>query len=139
MIIQRFISESQKDVWHDEYTSLKQRTQSIEEFSYKFRELKRKIDPTSATPVGDVVRDFLGKINPQIRILIGATKLTTLDAAVTAARSIEATLRAAQPQLFASNNAHLETLVQSVTQLAEEVKEIKTAPRDVVRPVLTKG
>ena len=80
-----------------QYLILRQGTKTIDQFAHKFRELKRKVDPTNATLQEGVVRDFLLRLNPKIRVLASVSKPATLDEAIIATKNIEAALLFTQP------------------------------------------
>ena len=92
LFIERFTSPMLKDQWHMQYLTLRQGTKTIDQFAHKFRELKRKVDPTNATLQEWVVRDFLLRLNPKIRVLASVAKPATLDDAIIATKNIEAAL-----------------------------------------------
>src|SRR3990170_2533051 len=68
------------------------RKQNHRPIAHEFKELKRKVDPTNATLQVRLVRDFLLRLKPEIRVFASISKLTTLEEAITTAKNIEAAL-----------------------------------------------
>src|SRR6266508_5991555 len=96
-----------KDVWYGDYLNCRQgMTESVEEYGNCFKKLQKKVDPNNGTPAANTIWQFLSGLNPTIALIVYASGPENLNAAVEAAKSIEAgykiTQRNVQQQ---SNNA----------------------------------
>src|SRR5215208_4885208 len=100
MFIERFTSPLLKIQWHMQYLTLRQGTDTIDEFANKFKELKKKVDPENTTLQEILVRDFLLRLNPEIQVLAFISTPTTLNEAINITRNIEAGIKLSQSRLF---------------------------------------
>ena len=100
MFIERFTSPLLKIQWHMQYLTLRQGTETIDEFANKFKELKKKVDPENTTLQEILVRDFLLRLNPEIQVLAFISTPTTLNEAINITRNIEAGIKLSQSRLF---------------------------------------
>src|SRR3990170_3622039 len=119
----RFTSPSQKDYFYQQYHNLKQGKATIEELAHNFQKLRKKIDPTNATPEEGVIRDFLARVNPQIKLFISTTNPTTLQQTIDTARTVEASMGGAST--FMTDNTPLVRIAETMKVLANEIKEVK--------------
>ncbi len=56
LLIERFASDSTKDVWYGDYLNCRQGiTESVEEYSNRFKKLQKKVDPNNGTPVANTI------------------------------------------------------------------------------------
>ena len=97
----------------------------IEEFAHEFQQIRRKIDPKNTTPREGVIRDFLERVNPQIKLLTIASKPRTLQDAIATARTIEVSMPKAQGYMAEAATAPLIGLVETIEVLTNEIKELK--------------
>jgi len=83
----QFTSDVQKDQWYAELHQLKQTPgQSVDDYANKFQRLQRKTDANGRTPIANVVRQFLIRLNPTMAPMVYATALATLQAAIDIAK-----------------------------------------------------
>jgi hypothetical protein len=127
MFLRRFTSPSQKDYFYQQYHNLKQGNNSIEEFAHNFQRLRKKIDPTSATPEDGIIRDFMARINPQIKLLVSTTNPTTLQQAIDSARTVEASMGGSMA--FMTDNTPLVGMAETLELMANELKDVKEQVR----------
>ena len=130
--IMKFTSPSQLDWAYKRYNELVQGTDTIEEFAHKFRELRRKVDPTNAVSQANVLREFMIKMNPQLRILVQAGRPDDIEDAISSARTIEASMKDTVPS---HNHADITTAaILALTQTIAEVLKDKKEPQHPSRP-----
>ena len=56
LLIARFASDSAKDVWYGDYLNCRQEiTESVEEYSNRFKKLHKKVDLNNGTPVANTI------------------------------------------------------------------------------------
>ncbi len=56
LLIERFASDSTRDVWYGDYLNCRQGiTESVEEYSNRFKRLQKKVDPNNGTPVANTI------------------------------------------------------------------------------------
>ena len=93
----------------------------MDNYVNKFQRLQRKIDATGRTPIVNVVQQFLIALNPTMALMVYATALATLQAAIDIAKQYEAGFMMTQPKT--SNYVEtevieqLEVLIVTVQQL----------------------
>src|SRR6266540_498222 len=91
LLIDRFASDSTKDVWYGDYLNCRQGiTELVEEYGNRFKKLQKKVDPNNRTPAANTDRKFLSELNLTITSIVYASTPRNLNAAVEAAKSIEA-------------------------------------------------
>ncbi len=89
--IEWFISDSIKDVWYSDYLNCRQNTtESVEEYSNRFKKLHKKVDPNNRIPAANTICQFLSGLNPMIASMVYASDLGNLDTAINMTKSIEA-------------------------------------------------
>ena len=110
-MIARFASDSIKDVWYDDYLNCRQGiTESVEEYGNRFKKLQKKVDPNNGIPVANMIRQFLSGLNPTIALIVYASTPGNLNAAVDAAKSIEAGYKITQRNVQQQSNHALQQL-----------------------------
>src|SRR3990170_3991022 len=124
----RFTSPSQKDYFYQQYHNLKQGKATIEEFAHNFQKLRKKIAPTNATPEEGVIRDFLARVNSQIKLFISTTNPTTLQQAIDTARTVEASMGGTSA--FMADNTPLVGIAETMEILANKIKEMRQKVTD---------
>src|SRR6266542_3769326 len=91
LLIERFASDSTKDVWYGDYLNCRQGiTESVEEYGNRFKKLQKKVDPGNGTPAANTIRQFLSGLNPAIAPIVYVSTPGNLNAAVKTVKSIEA-------------------------------------------------
>ena len=99
-----------------QYLIFRQENLTIDEFVHKFKELKRKVDPTNSTLRENLVRDFLLRLNSEVKVLETIFRPTILEEAIKSTKNIEAALRFFQshststPSDVLSKEDHLNSL-----------------------------
>src|SRR6266498_1209965 len=91
LLVDRFVSDSTKDVWYGDYLNCRQGiTELVEEYGNRFKKLQKKVDSNNGTPAANTIRQFLSGLNPTIALIVYASGPKNLNAAVETAKSIEA-------------------------------------------------
>src|SRR6266540_6673443 len=109
LLIERFASDSTKDVWYGDYLNCRQGiTETVEEYSNRFKKLQKKVDPNNGTPVANTIRQFLSGLNPAIAPIVYASTPGNLNAAVETAKSIEAGYKITQRNVQQQSNHALQ-------------------------------
>ena len=91
LLIDRFASDSTKDVWYGDYLNCRQGImESVEEYGNRFKKLQKKVDPNNGIPAANTIWQFLSELNLTIALIVYASTPENLNAAVEAAKSIEA-------------------------------------------------
>jgi len=136
LLIDRFASDSTKDVWYGDYLNCRQGiTESVEEYGNRFKRLQKKVDPNNGTPAANTIRQFLSGLNPTIAPIVYASTPGNLNAAVDAAKSIEAGYKITQRnvqqqsnhalQQLASQKDSMEVLTATIEKLLRQKEEEK--------------
>src|SRR6266540_1650146 len=111
LLIVRFASDSTKDVWYGDYLNCRQGiTESVEEYGNRFKRLQKKVDPNNGTLAANTIRQFLSGLNPTIASIVYASTPRDLNAAVDAAKSIEAGYKITQRNVQQQSNYALQQL-----------------------------
>src|SRR6266498_2816627 len=91
LLIERFASGSIKDVWYGDYLNCRQGiTESVEEYSNRFKKLQKKVDPNNGTLAANTIQQFLSRLNLTIVPIVYASGPENLNAVIEMAKSIEA-------------------------------------------------
>jgi len=91
LLIERFTSESTKDVWYGDYLNCRQGiTESVEEYGNRFKKLNKKVDPNNGMLAANTIWQFLSRLNSTITLIVYASGPENLAAAFETAKSIEA-------------------------------------------------
>src|SRR6266542_606739 len=136
VLIERFASDSTKDVWYGDYLNCRQGiTESVEEYSNRFKKLQKKVDLNNGTPAANMIRQFLSRLNPTIALMVYASVLGNLNAAVETAKSIEAGYKITQRnvqqqshfalQQVESRKDSMEVLTATIEKLLRQKEEEK--------------
>src|SRR6266540_1601825 len=105
LLIERFASDSTKDVWYGDYLNCRQGiTESVEEYGNCFKKLQKKVDPNNGIPAANTIQQFLSGLNPTIALIVYASTPGNLDAMVEAAKSIEAGYKITQRNVQQQSN-----------------------------------
>ncbi len=100
-----------KDVWYGDYLNCRQGiTETVEEYGNRFKRLQKKVDPNNGTPAANTIRQFLSELNPTIALIVYASTPRNLNAAVDAAKSIEAGYKITQRNVQQQSNHALQQL-----------------------------
>src|SRR3989337_4069631 len=126
--IRRFTSPSQLDWAYKQYAELTQGDKTIEEFAHTFRELRRKVDPTGTLPKENVLREFMLKMSPNIRILVQAGRPQDLADAISAARTIEASMKGVGKNTKQVH--HVDTTTAAIVALTQMISEVLKDKRE---------
>src|SRR6266511_6179818 len=97
--------------------------ESVEEYGNRFKKLQKKVDPNNRTLTANIIRQFLSGLNPTIVLIVYASTPENLNAAVEAAKSIEAGYKITQRNVQQQSNHAL----QQVIPLAQDSIEVLTA------------
>jgi len=90
-LIERFASAATKNTWYVDYLNCNQGlTETIEKYTNRFKKLFKRVDPNAATPVANVIRQYMTGINLSIVSLVYTRGSVTLQAAIDTVKSIEA-------------------------------------------------
>ena len=129
--IRRFTSPSQLDWAYKQYAELTQGDKTIEEFAHTFRELRRKVDPTGALPEENILREFMLKMSPNIRILVQAGRPQDLADAISAARTIEASMKGVgkTPKQVHHADTTTDAIVALTQMISEVLKDKRESPK----------
>src|SRR6266542_2097318 len=136
LLVDRFTLDSTKDVWYSDYLNCRQGiTESVEEYGNHFKRLQKKVDPNNGTPAVNTIRQFLSGLNPTITSIVYASTPGNLNAAVNAAKSIEAGYKITQRNVQQQSNHALqqvapqkdsiEVLTATIEKLLQQKKEEK--------------
>ena len=95
---------------------LKQKTtQTVDSYTNRFLELRRKINPNNNTPVAHVMLKFVQGLSPQLMTMIYASNPEDIQTAIDTAKRLEGELSLAIQQ----QNAY--SLEEKVAQLSEQI------------------
>ena len=109
LLVARFASDSTKDVWYGDYLNCRQGIiESVEEYGNCFKKLQKKVDPNNGTLAANTIRQFLSGLNPTIALIVYASTSGNLNAAVEAAKSIEAGYKITQRNVQQQSNLVLQ-------------------------------
>src|SRR6266498_1344448 len=109
--------------------------ESLEEYGNRFKKLQKKVDPNNGIPAANTIRQFLSGLNPTITLIVYASTLRNLNAAVEAAKSIEAGHKITQKNVQQQSNHALqqvapqkdsmEVLMATIEKLLRQKKKEK--------------
>src|SRR6266511_354981 len=123
LLIDRFASDSTKDVWYGDYLNCRQGiTESVEEYGNRFKRLQKKVDPNNGTLAANTIRQFLSGLNLTIALIVYVSGLENLVAAVETAKSIEAGYKITQKNVQQQSNHILQQVAP-----AKDSMEVLTA------------
>ncbi len=124
-IIKRFALVAIKDTWYANYLNCNQgSTETIEGYTNQFKKLFKRVDPNAAIPVANVICQYMVRINPSIAPLVYTRGPVTLQAAVNAAKSIEAGFRITQRNGVRSNFTIQQPVENRMEVLAATLEKI---------------
>src|SRR6266540_949381 len=120
LLIERFASDSTKDVWYGDYLNCRQGiTESVEEYGNRFKKLQKKIDPNNGIPAANTIWQFLSRLNLTIAPIVYASGPENLNAAVEMAKSIEAGYKITQRNVQQQSNHVLQQVAPSTKDSIE--------------------
>src|SRR6266542_1879085 len=123
LLTDRFTSDSTKDVWYGDYLNCRQGiTESVEEYGNHFKKLQKKVDPNNRIPAANTIRQFLSELNPTIALIVYASGLENLNAAVETAKIIEVGYKIIQRNVQQQSNHALQQVA-----LQKDSMEVLTA------------
>jgi|SRR6266542_3370697 len=96
--------------------------ESVEEYSNCFKKLHKKIDLNNGTPAVNTIQQFLSRLNPAIALMVYASGLRNLDAAINTTKSIEAGYKITQKNVQQQSNHALQQVA-----LVKDSMEVLTA------------
>src|SRR6266542_6541358 len=109
--------------------------ESVEEYGNRFKALQKKVDPNNGTLAANTIQQFLSGLNLTIAPIVYASTPENLNAAVEAAKSIEAGYKIIQRniqqqsnhalQQVASQKDSMEVLTATIEKLLRQKEEEK--------------
>src|SRR6266542_3574441 len=109
--------------------------ESVEEYGNRFKALQKKVDPNNGTLAANTIQQFLSGLNPTIALIVYASTPENLNAAVEAAKSIEAGYKITQRnvqqqsshalQQVAPQKDSMEVLTATIEKLLRQKEEEK--------------
>jgi len=76
----------------------------VEEYGNRFKKLQKKVDPNNGTPAANTIWQFLSGLNSTIVLIVYTSTPGNLNAAVEAAKSIEAGYKITQRNVQQQSN-----------------------------------
>ena len=83
-------------------------TESVEEYSNRFKKLNKKVDPNNGTLTVNTIRQFLSRLNLAIVLMVYASGPENLIVAVEIVKSIEARYKIIQRNVQQQSNYALQ-------------------------------
>ena len=123
-LITKFASETKQNVWYQELMTTRQLpTESVNDYSLRFKRLLRKVNPDPAAPViadGLQVRMYLFGLSPALTPLVSTAAPADLNAAIDRARLVEAGYKytPTAKSLTPGNDAEVDDLTKKIEQLS---------------------
>src|SRR5581483_6356928 len=142
-LIEKFASETKQNVWYQELMTTRQLlTESVDDYSLRFKRLLRKVNPDPAAPViadGLQVRMYLFGLSPALTPLVSTAAPADLNAAIERARLVEAgyNYTPTAKSLTSGNDAEVDDLTKRIEQLSLNYATLASALAVQTSPTTT--
>ena len=136
---QQFRTQQKLDKWQDELETLQQ-TGSVEQYTNRFNELIRKVDPDGVYPLSYKKRIYRRGLNPALRKWTTFQDENTFQELVDAAKLSEEAEKESTPkpshQNLAQNSSDMVTLASAIQQIALRLDKMENRPPQQPRIVI---
>src|SRR5581483_2784958 len=130
---EKFAPETKQNKWYHELMTTRQMaTESVDDYSLRFKRLLRKVNPDANAPVvpaGLQVRMYLFGLSPALTPLVATNNPANLDAAIDRARLVEAgyNYTPAKSLTSGTNDLKVDELTKKIEQLSLNYANLASA------------